>query len=155
MELELKLSNSKETLKIFEALPAEFQKRVLTTAAKGGASVIRKAARANLKRNGSVRTGLLVRSINLSVKAYRSGIVWAGVGADRSVSGRTAEGKNILPWKYIHLVETGTSRVGPKPFLRPAADNNRAAIQSAFVKAADKGLAREIKKLKARFMKNG
>lgn len=145
--LQLKTFGDKQTEKLFEQLPAAFQKRVLNVAARAGASVIRKAARANLQSNGSIRTGLLYRSIALRVKKYASGVIWAGVGADSAVSGRTSDGKNIVPANYIHLVEFGTAHTKAAPFLRPAVDSNKPAIQAAVLKGAEKGLAREIKKL--------
>lgn len=147
IELELKTFGSKEAGTLFEQLPAAFQKRVLNTAARGGAAVVRKAAKANLESNGSIRTGLLHRSIAIRVKKYASGIVWAGVGADVGVTGRTANGKNVVPANYIHLVEFGTINQRAEPFLRPAVDANKTAIQAAVVKAAEKGLNRELKKL--------
>lgn len=146
-DLELKLFGDQATAKVFEQLPKAFQKRVLTTAARGGAAVIRRAARANLQANGTIRTGLLEQSISLRVKAYKSGTVWAGVGADKGTRGRTARGRNITPANYLHLVEFGTRHSKARPFLRPAVDNNRGPIQAAVLKRAEKGLNREIKKL--------
>jgi len=145
--MELKLFGDKNTIAVFEALPAAFQKRVLTTAARGGATVIRKAAKANLRANGSIRTGLLDHAINLRVKHYSSGTVWAGVGVDKGVSGRTISRRNITPANYLHLVEFGTRHSKAKPFLRPAVDSSKAAVQVGVLKASERGLAREIKKL--------
>jgi HK97 gp10 family phage protein len=147
MDMELKVFGDKATAKVFEQMPGAFQKRVLTTAARGGASVIRKAAQANLQANNSIRTGLLLRAIALRVKAYKNGVIWAGVGVDKGVSGRTDAGRNIVPGNYLHLVEFGTRHSRATPFLRPAADQSKAAVQDAVMKAAEKGLNREIKKL--------
>lgn len=74
-------------------------------------------------------------------------MVWAGVGADKGLSGRTATGRNIAPANYLHLVEYGTRNSKAKPFLRPAVDANLPLIQSTVIDRAEKGLNREIKKL--------
>lgn len=136
-------------IKTLDALPEAFRRRVLVSAARGGASQLRRAARANLQMDGSIRTGLLWKSINLRVKRYRNGIIWAGVGADKGVKGRDENGRNIIPANYIHLVENGTRSTKATSFLRRAADGSKGRIQKGITAAAEKGLAREIKKLNA------
>lgn len=156
MELELRMFGTEEMEEVFKVLPEAMQKRVINTALRGAASIVRTAARANLRGNNSVRTGLLVRSISVKLKRYTaSGVVWAGVGPDRSVVGTTPEGRRIVPANYAHLVERGTRHVPPRPFLRPAVDNNFDPALAEFTRRARKGMAREIRKLRAATSKGG
>ena len=149
MDLDFQLFGVKEMEAVFFALPERMQKNVLSSAVRGGASIIKKAAKSNLQANGSVRTGLLFKSINIRVKRYsRSGIIYAAVGARRDVVGTTIDGRRIVPANYIHFVEFGTRKSRAKPFLRPAVDNNRSDVFSEITHRARKGLAREIKKLR-------
>lgn len=149
MELEFNLFGASELEKVFEALPARFRDRVVATAVRAGASTLRKAARQNIVSDGSVRTGMLWRSIAVKVKRYNSrGVIWAGVGADRKIVGTDENGKRIVPANYLHLVELGTAHSRARPFLRPALDANRTKIFGDIQAAARKGLAREIAKLR-------
>lgn len=149
MDLEFNLFGEKELEQVFEALPERMQKNVLTSALRGGASVISKAAKANIKSDGTVRTGLLHKSITVKVKRYTSaGVVYAAVGPSRTVVGTTEKGRRIAPANYAHLVEFGTIRSRAQPFLRPALDRNRQAAFDGITARAQKGLVREIKKLR-------
>lgn len=156
MELEFQMFGVEELEEAFKVLPEVMQKRVINTALRGAASIVQRSARANLRGNNSVRTGLLVRSISIKLKRYSAtGTVWAGVGPDRSIVGTTPEGRRIVPANYAHLIEGGTRRVPPKPFLRPAVDQNFNAALSEFTKRARKGMAREIVKLRRATSKGG
>ena len=149
MELDFQFFGAREMDQLFDALPGKMQASVIATAVRGGASIIRKNAKANLVAKGSIRTGLLHESINVRVKNYRAdGIVFAAVGARRDVVGTTPEGKRIRPANYAHLVEFGTVTTRAKPFLRPALDSSRAAVFSKMSERARVGLAREIAKLR-------
>ena len=47
---------------------------------------------------------------------------------------------------YWRLVEFGTSKVGAKPFLRPALEQNVAAVTSTFVREYTKAIDRAVKR---------
>lgn len=149
MDLSFKLYGDTELIALLEALPKRMQKNVLATALRGGAAVIVKAARANLRANGNIRTGLLQKSITVKIKRYsRDGIIWAGIGANKNTSGSTPSGSRVVPNAYAHLLEFGTRTAAPYPYLRPAFDGNRREILAGITQRTRKGLAREIKKLR-------
>lgn len=149
MELDFNISGAEELDRVLFALPERMQKNVLSTAVRGGAAVLSKAAKANIQADGSVRTGLLHRSIGVRVKRYsRSGVIYAAVGARRSVVGTTEDGRRIVPANYAHLVEFGTRHSKAKPFLRPALDHNKNRVFNGMAAATRKGMAREIAKLR-------
>lgn len=149
MDIEFNLFGDKEMEKVMDALPERMQKNVLAAAVRGGASTISKAAKGNIKADGTVRTGLLHKSITIKVKRYtRDGVIYAAVGASRRVIGTTVNGRRIVPANYAHLVEHGTRTSRAKPFLRPALDANRKAVFDGMTRRARKGLAREIMKLR-------
>ncbi len=149
MELDFQFFGVKEMEQVFRALPDRMQNNVISTAIRGGAAIVRNAAKSNLTSQGSVRTGLLRKSISTRVKNYKSdGTVYAAVGSRYDVVGTTPEGRRMRPANYAHLVEFGTVAARAKPYLRTALDNNRSAVFSAITAKARKGLAREIKKLR-------
>lgn len=149
MELDFQFFGAEEMEQLFRALPERMQNNVMSSAVRGGAAVIRKAARLNLVSRGAIRTGLLHQSINVRIKNYRrDGVVYAAIGPRYDVVGTTPKGKRIRPANYAHLVEFGTVSANAKPFLRPAIDQNREAVFSGITQRARRGLAREIKKLR-------
>lgn len=149
MDLDFQFFGTKEMEQVFRAIPERMQNNVMSSAVRGGATVVKNAAKQNLISRGSIRTGLLHRSINTRIKKYREdGTVYAAIGPRYDVVGTTPDGKRIRPANYAHLVEFGTVNTRAKPFLRPAIDQNRSAVFSAITKKARTGLAREIKKLR-------
>lgn len=149
MDIEFNLFGEKELMAVFEALPERMQKNVLSAAVRGGAAVISKAAKRNLKTNNSIRTGLLHKSITIKVKRYTSqGVIYAAVGANRSTVGTLPNGRRLVPANYAHLVEKGTRNSRAEPFMRPALDANRKRVFEQITARARKGMAREIRKLR-------
>lgn len=150
MDIEFNLLGVEEMEALFKALPQAMQKNVLTSAVRKGSRIIQKAAKRNLQVSGTIRTGLLHHSINFKIKVYKSGIVYAAIGARRDVVGTTPEGKRIRPANYIHLVEGefGTRHIRARPFLRPALDNNRTNVFNTMIREARRGMTRNIKKLR-------
>ena len=99
---------------------------------------IAEAARRNLTEDGSVRTGLLRKSItskSLVIRGKNSGEtrVWAGVGINKKVNGVDEYGRPVKPTKYAHLVEYGHAAARAKPFMRRAiaATGGETAIKKA------------------------
>lgn len=93
------------------------------------AKAIKKDAVAALRRNGSVRSGSLIKAIKIGAFQFsrRRGLVWAAVGVGKAAYEH--QGRSVNPSKYAHLVERGhiSRRNGPvaaKPFMTPAVNRH-------------------------------
>ena len=99
-------------------LEASVRKAIISEALAGAAEIVREEA----SRRAPKRTGTLARSITVGpVKVEKDG---ASVDVGPSKEG----------W-YGRFVETGTIKMAAKPYLRPAADENRERVQAEFVQA--------------------
>ena len=86
---------------------------VLRVQKAGNRSAVRKATAPILKeskRRAPVETGELKRSLVSRVKTERNGVVFGYVGGRKGTAGG----------RIVHLLELGTSKMAPRPFLRPA-----------------------------------
>lgn len=126
-----------------QSLPIKLEKNVMRSALRAGANVIRNEARATAA--FADQTGKLRKSIRVSTRATRGGVVQAKVSAG---------GKRAF---YAHFVEFGTAAhhifafpgrflafgggvykvvshpgTAARPFMRPALDSKRAAAVQAF-----------------------
>lgn len=137
------ISGDKELLNAISKLPGSVQRRVARPAIRKAASIVSKAAKANLKSiNFTDSTGQLRRSIGVKTKTTRSGRMIAIVGP-RSGFDIVHRGRPRDPFFYAHLVEGGTApheaggRLHPgskaRPFLRPAWEDNQAQIRAAII----------------------
>lgn len=102
-------------------------------------------ARNNLTQDGSVRTGLLRKSVDSkSIVLTRKGAprVWAGVGINKKIYG-AVNGKSVKPTKYAHLVEYGHMSphgwVSEKPFMRKAVAVAKTGMDAVVAEAFQKG----------------
>jgi len=126
---------AKELEKALRTLPNKIQDKVLKSALRSGAQVIRKEAKARVP----VRSGVLKDSITVKTateKQRDQGLVF--VGFDKTASRRA------------HLTEYGTSHSAAHPFMRPALD---ARGSDAIKKIGDRlgpVIDREAKKLKGK-----
>ncbi len=129
MSLKIKIEGLDELDKAIRKLPQNIQKRVLKGALRAGGRVIVKDA----KQRVPVDSGTLKKSIVV-------------------VTGRSKEGALMFVTTkssafYSHLIEFGTSKMRPQPFLRPAFDNTQEeVIQAIGDKLAD-GIVKETAKL--------
>lgn len=117
------------------------------------------------------RTGLLHRSIDRVVRTYKqSGNVTAVIGPEKSVRRPRGLGGG-WPVKYAHLVEFGTapheirttfrgrrvtvSHPGtpPRPFMRPAMDENKSRVQQIIAKGAFRNISKHIGRLPKKSMR--
>ncbi|MEO1035225.1 MAG: HK97-gp10 family putative phage morphogenesis protein [Pseudomonadota bacterium] len=111
---------------------------------RGGREVV-KAARAKVP----VGTGALRRSIGISTRRGRFGsaVAVAYIGpkprnkAAVALAQRGGQ-RSIKGIFYGHIVEQGSRRSRPQPFLRPALDENIDRVVGAFVGELRKGLNR-------------
>ncbi len=113
--------------------------------------VIESAAKEQLTANGSVDTGLLRNSITYALGGeYPAAASYTNNAGSKDKAGREITGKqgtyeqpapadtgnkrtvyvgtNV---EYAPYVELGTSRMGAKPYLRPAVENNKRKIEKA------------------------
>ncbi len=97
-------------------------------------------------------SGMLRKSIKRKIKTNtRRDTVTVIIGSDKSVHG-TYKGQERKPARYMHLVELGHGGphpAAPRPFLRPAYEGNKSAMQAKF-KAE---LKRSIEKVQAKLSK--
>lgn len=132
-----------------DELPKRMQGKILRKAIADGSKLVLKTAKQKVPVG---ETGMLKRSLGRRVKVYRNsgkvlGIVGPRTGFKKTKAGRTRtalgekfQQAHVNPTKYAHLVELGTRHSAPKPFLRPALDNNKEAVKAIFAKTIKDGL---------------
>lgn len=125
----------------------ELEDKLLTAEAKTGISMIRKALSAgarevvkSAKQKVPVGTGALKRSIGIATRKGRYGTAVATAligpktkskaGLALANRGRSKPIKGIF---YGHIVEKGSKKAAPHPFMRPALDENVDDVILAFV----------------------
>lgn len=151
--------------KKLKALPKAVERKVLRSALRAGAGVIRAEARDNV----AVDTGSLKKKIAVKEgdpKKYGGGVVMSvgvekgsffatrkrdgGVKYKRLRKGdkvqKKARGK-ITPARYAHLVELGTAHSAPKPFLRPAVDSKKEETMAAIEKKGREAFDKAVREL--------
>ena len=167
------VSGLKELDDLLKQLPVKIERNVMGGAMRAGQKVIADAAKSNLRQNGSVDTGELERSVRIrfqrksekfgwirafvmagNKQAYYSHMVEFGTASYYSGKGRTV-GKpyEITPKVAGSLFLGGVLResvthpgIKPKPFMRPAIDNNSDAAIKAVVEYMQKRIPKEITK---------
>jgi HK97 gp10 family phage protein len=159
----VKVSGHRELKRELEAVPEKIQRKALRAGQTKASRIVIKEARAKVP----VRFGLLKKSIGRRSKTYRkTGVVLSVIGPRRGFKkkregsgrksrlGRWLARRGLIkskvrhddPAKYAHLVEYGTVRSAPKPFLRPAYEHNRSRIIREQVEA----IRRVLRKLGSR-----
>lgn len=118
---------------VMRELPRKVQDDVAGKVTRAGAGVFRREAKKNIRRNGSIDSGTLYRSI--IVKKVKGTKDTFRIGADKS-----APHAHLVEWgtslrklknpKHIQvngqwLTITHTGRMPAKPFLRPAVDTKQ------------------------------
>ena len=120
--------------------------RVARPAIRAGASIVSKAAKRNAsKANFTDSSGALKRSIGIKMFTGRRGVV-AVIGARQGQGIRIHKGVKRNPFKYSHLVEKGTTHSVAKPFLEPAFEDNKAAIQREIRVKLREGIIKEARR---------
>jgi len=129
----------KELARAFRSLAAAVTPAVRKKARQKGLRVVQMDAKDRLALNDSVETRALLSKIAVDESGKANTSL---VGVKRGRTGRM----NRMPARYAHLVEFGTAphfqpnRFGgimhpgarPKPFMRPAFEENRAEIPKAY-----------------------
>lgn len=112
------LRGAKELLGALEAVDEALATRALTRALKKAAPPVV----ADMKRLASKETGALAQSLTFVVKG-RGTSRFARLGPEKGARYSTPKGVR-QPSRYAHLVEHGTSKAAPNPFIRPAMEMN-------------------------------
>lgn len=130
-----------------QALAQDVQRKTARSATAAAATVVRKAAVANVVALGLVDTGNLRAAVGVqrtrktSLTSAHRVYVRGGSKAAKKAAAAGALGKDAFYWKFLEL---GTVKRGPTPFLRPALENNQQPAVDAMAK-----------RLKARIEKAG
>ena len=118
-------------------LPFAIQARVQGAGCRAMARVVAETARSLVPEvTGALKASIRVRSV---AERTRSGVRVAGAAAAVFAGGPGAA--------HAHLVELGTVRAQPHPFLRPAFERKRTAQHRAFARAVERNFNRTVRQL--------
>jgi HK97 gp10 family phage protein len=141
--------------KLLKDFPERLQRDIINAAAAAGANEVKKAAKQNIKANGSFKTGRLYESIRSKKKrgvhgvyqvfsdktAGYSHLVEFGTGPRKLDKPKDVKiGKN-----WVTITHTGT--MPAKPFFRPALDENHKRVMQAIANRLAKRMAKEAGKM--------
>lgn len=130
----IKIDGLKELRRELRKLPGNVQRRVIQSATRAGAVIIRDEAR----RRAPKDRGILEKSIIIkkSRRSSNSSIVFS-IGPSKKAY-------------YGYFVELGTRFQSPQPFLVPALVENEGAIIKQMANRMRRGVIREVRKLKTK-----
>ena len=114
----MKIEGLEALEKAIDKMEKRFE-RAMVLATREGAKIVTKAAKENCR----VETGNLKRSIKYKIAKRKT------PGEVVAVIGPTVGKRARYDGWYGRLVENGTSKAPPHPFLRPALDNNQQVVQ--------------------------
>ncbi|MCC6797718.1 MAG: HK97 gp10 family phage protein [Candidatus Hydrogenedentes bacterium] len=160
----LVLTGDKELIAKLNGLGGRVYRKVVARASRKAFAPVAKDAKAKAPKE----TGLLKKSMGVKQKRYpRAGriitLVGPRTGFATDVTVNTPSGERTMrrdPVKYAHLVEYGTAphsiKIGdgepyqhpggaPKPFMRPAFDNNESRAKQIMRSELAAGVVREAK----------
>jgi len=167
------ISGLKELDAMLKQLPVNIEKNVLKGALRAGQKVLADAVKMNLRQNGSVDSGELLKSVRVRFKRKSERFGWVRsyvmVGNDKayyghwleygtasfySGNGKTVGGPyEITPKVSGSLFLGGLLRdsvmhpgIRPKPFVRPAVDSHTDAALDQVVEYMRKRIPKEMKK---------
>jgi HK97 gp10 family phage protein len=154
------IQGAEELEKVLKHLPLQIRKQVISSAVRAGGQVIRKAARRNIRANGSIETGTLYRSIAVKKKRGTNDIYQIGATRDaphahlvefgtgpRSLSRPTP--MEIAPGKWATVQTTGSASA--KPFMRPAVDENHREVVMKMAERMEKGILKNARELSGKY----
>lgn len=119
---------------LLKKLPDATKKKVVRLAVAAGARVIRDKAKELAPYDSTRRTGTHLRDAIVVRRVKNTNdLMNIGVLARKAPHG--------------HLLEFGTVKMSPRPFLRPAADTTKQEVAQTTIKALARGIFREAKKL--------
>lgn len=138
-----------------KALPSHIQAKVVKRAARAGAKVIADDAKSRVP----IRSGLLRKSIAVVKKSKRytkQGHVSYLVTTKKKTKFRVAGivGNQSVQLRvtgyayYAHMIEFGTVKMPPNPFMRPAFEGSAQESIDAFKDSARSNIDKEIENLR-------
>lgn len=134
-EIIFNLRGTEELTARFRELSTTARRQVALPAAKDAMDIVLQDAKARADRVDDPRTRNYIPANLALVERKREGAelgaVVVSVGVRRRKGG--TDGGNTFYWWWVEL---GTERSRARPFLRPAASNNQAAIFREFVNSA-------------------
>ena len=152
------------TAKMRELSNPRKQKNAATRSARKAMAVVRKEAVANAKRLDDKETGERIwKNITIKPSKTKNGFVLMRVGVRGGARSYAATRENVRSGRvgqqyatdgskenpggdtwHWRLLETGTSKMAARPFMRPALNNNLSIVQGVFVDDYKDQLDKEI-----------
>lgn len=126
--------NTGDVQRVLKKLPDATAKKVVRLAVGAGARVIRDAAKQLAPYDPSRKTGTHLRDAIVARKVPRTNDLY-NVGTLSRVA------------PHAHLLEFGTVKMPPAPFLRPAAAYSNQKVAVKMIKIIGNGILREARKL--------
>lgn len=126
--------------------------RILRAAITKASRLVRQIAASKVP----VKTGALKKSLGVKIKTYRDGRTIGVIGPRTDVKGKPPKYRKLYrvpgskkkvlrnPSMYAHLVEFGTKRSRPRPFMRPAYEAAKAQVASVVIRELKAGIAKEL-----------
>jgi len=155
MRVSTDIRNDKAIERVFEILPGRIRKKVSRKALRKGASIVAKSARKNIRSitaSSKVTTGTLAKGIRFyNMKNYK-GALRVGVMVQKGLVNekKIINGKPVRVGLYASVLEYGKANQTPRPWLRPALDNNEGAVESVVRSTMSDGIIQEVAKLRVR-----
>lgn len=151
----VKVQGLSELAQALKDLPERIGRNVLRGATSAGAAVIRKEAKAlapvytGPMSAGHPPPGSLKRGIYQSQQRQLSSLVQQTfhVGVRTGKGMKNKAGQSVDPY-YWRFVEFGTSKMSPKPFMRPAFEAKKTAAVEAIRQYMAERIPKEAAKLK-------
>jgi HK97 gp10 family phage protein len=150
----VEVRGAKEIEAVLKAMPERIAKNVVVNSLRAGARIIAKQARANLRANPSIDSGMLEKNVTSRARKRSkqgSAVVSVGIARATAIVKRRNRKKAVKasPSKYAHLVEFGREGMAAEPFLRPALDEKAIEAIGKIGEFLGKGVEREAAKLAA------
>lgn len=150
MNVDFRTDGFVELSQILDALPDSLNRKIIKSALNKAANPIANAARQNLK-------SILSKSTNKRREKGRApgNLIFSIKGARAKATRKYAQGVSIVlvgpKWdegRHGHLIEFGTYKQAPRPFLRPAWDSQKKNAERVMKEQIEKLLHKEAKKAK-------
>lgn len=133
MDVKIEIKGVEELLRRLHGMQQDMAAKALLSSAYSAMLPMERKAEEILTANGSVRTGLLKKSISRVKKVYaKDDVIFIGLGVDKSVKGVNDKGAKVWPLRYAHLVE-----FGPKSFMRPAYKQTAQTVLDRYTKVLE------------------
>lgn len=142
----MKIEGARELEALLNKLPERLARNVTQAGLRAGGRVIAKQAKANLRADGAIDTGLTEEKIGVRA---RKGKAQVAVRAGAQMKTRKGKSKPELvrPSRYAHLIEFGSRTQPARAFMRPAVDEAAPEAIRKIGEVMSKGVDREARAL--------